>query len=336
MSTRIPLVSPETASQVYGRSIVVDGLAGTTFAFDALREAGVTAAHLTLAAHNDGFLRTIEWVKDYYAALEAHAAIVLLVRSAEDIHRAKLQGKVGLILGFQTASPIEDDLTNLWVFAQLGVRIVQLTYNQRNLVGYGCYEGPDEDQGLTYLGKTLVREMNRLGLLVDVSHAGWRTAREAVELSTAPVVLTHANPYAKCPINRNVPDDLLKAVADSGGVIGINGHPALCATRPREAPTFADYMDILDYTVDLVGIDHVGLGPDLFEGFQPWQHFRWDRRYDEMDNPWGATRGMAKEADIRQVAPELARRGYDESAIEKILGLNFLRVFEQVWTGLPF
>jgi microsomal dipeptidase-like Zn-dependent dipeptidase len=80
----------------------------------------------------------------------------------------------------------------------------------------------------------------------------------------------------------------------------------------------------------------VGLGPDLFEGFQPWQHFRWDRRYDELDNPWGPTRGMAQEADIRQVAPELGRRGYDESSIEKILGLNFLRVFEQVWKGLPF
>jgi membrane dipeptidase len=336
MSQQTPLVSPAEANEVYSRGIVVDGLAGTTFDLDAIRDAGVTAAHVTLAAHNDGFLRTIEVLKDYYAALEAHTPNVLLVRSAKDIHEAKLRGKLALILGFQTASPLEDDLTNLWVFAQLGVRVVQLTYNQRNLVGYGCYEDQDEDHGLTYLGKTVVREMNRLGLLVDVSHTGWRTAHEAIELSTAPVVLSHSNPYAKCPTHRNVPDELLKAVADSGGVIGINAHPALCATRPDKEPTLTDYLDILEYTVNLVGIDHVGLGPDLFEGFEPWQHFRWDRRYDELDNPWGTTRGMAMEADIRSVAPELALRGYDRLAIEKILGLNFLRVFEQVWTGLPF
>jgi membrane dipeptidase len=311
-------------------AIVIDALAGTTFAFDHLAEAGITAANLTLAAHNEGFLRAIEWIKDYYAAIQTHPDRLVLVRTAEDIRRAKQDRKLGLILGFQSASPIEDDLTHLWILAQLGVRIIQLTYMGANLVGCGCYE--TNDTGLTYLGKTLVREMNRLGILVDLSHCGWRTAEDAITLSTQPVVFTHSNPYEKCPNRRNPPGRLLKAAAEIGGVIGINGHPAICAVAQDRRPTFNDYMDVLDYTVDLVGIDHVGLGPDLFEGFTAWQAFRWDRRYDELDNPWGVTEGMAVESDIRRVAPELAQRGYSEIDIRKILGLNFLRVFEAVWT----
>jgi microsomal dipeptidase-like Zn-dependent dipeptidase len=109
-------------------------------------------------------LRAIEWIKDYYAAMQAHKDKLKLIRTAEDIRAAKAGKKLGLILGFQSASPIEDDLTHLWIFAQLGVRIIQLTYMGANLVGSGCYE--DTDNGLTYLGKTLIREMNRLGILV--------------------------------------------------------------------------------------------------------------------------------------------------------------------------
>lgn len=320
----------KNAARLYEDSIVIDGLAGTTFAFEALSAAGVTAAHLTLAAHHEGFMRAIEWIKDYYAALQAHRATLKLVRTAEDIRAAKAEKKLGLILGFQSASPIEDDLTHLWIFAQLGVRIIQLTYMGANLVGAGCYEGIDN--GLTYFGKTLIREMNRLGILVDLSHCGWKTAQDAIEMSTQPVVFTHSNPFEKCPNRRNIPDRLIKAVAHKGGVIGINGHPALCAVEHHRRPSFTDYMDMLDYTVNLAGIDHVGLGPDLFEGFTAWQAFRWDRRYDELDNPWGVTEDLAVESDLNRIAPEMAKRGYSPADIQKILGLNFLRVFDRVWT----
>ena len=132
-------------------------------------------------------------------------------------------------------------------------------------MGCGCYE--TNDTGLTYLGKTLVREMNRLGILVDLSHSGGERREEAIAISTQPVVFTHSNPYEKCPNRRNPPGRLLKAAAETGGVIGINGHPAICAVTADRRPTFDDYMDVLEYTVDLVGVDHVGLGPDLFEGF---------------------------------------------------------------------
>ena len=215
------------------------------------------------------------------------------------------------------------------MFSELGVRIIQLTYMTKNLAGFGCYD--DDDRGLTYYGKTLIREMNRMGMLVDLSHVGWKTAADAVKVSEAPVVLSHSNPYAKCANRRNVPDDLLKDVAHSGGVIGINAYPPLCSVYPERQPTFADYMEIMEYTIDLVGVDSVGIAPDLFEGFSGWQKVRWNRRYDELRSPWPTTDGFAHETDIRAIAPALAERGHSEEDIRKLLGLNFYRVFEAVW-----
>lgn len=317
------------ADELHARSIVIDGLAGTTFAFDALIEAGLTAAHVTVAAHNESFIKAMEFIKDYYAALDAHPDKLMLVRTVDDILRAKAEGKLGLILGFQSAAPVEEDLTNLAIFKAVGVRVVQLTYMGRNLVGDGCYEPRDE--GLTYYGMQMVRELNRLGMVVDLSHVGWKTAMDAASLSTRPVILSHSNPYALCANRRNVPDELLKKVADTGGCIGANAHPALCSLSPGRRPTLDDYLDVLDYMIRLVGIDHVSLGTDLFEGFAQWQHVRWNKRYDELRNPWGTVDGLSKAADIVGITRGLVRRGYSDSQIEKVLGGNLLRVFRAVW-----
>ena len=292
-------------------------------------DAGITAAHITVAAHNEGFQKTLEFIKDYYAALDTYPERLCLVRTADNILKAKAEKKLGLILGFQTVSPIEEDLTNLAIFRALGVRIVQLTYMGRNLAGDGCYEPRDE--GLTYYGIQIVRELNRLGMIVDLSHVGWKTAEDAVAISKAPVILSHSNPYGLCSNKRNVPDDLIKKVATSGGCIGVNGHPAFCILNPGCRPTFEDYLDILDYLVRLVGVNHVSLGPDLFEGFTAWQANRWNKRYDELKNPWGTVDGFGRAADIPGITRGLVVRGYSDSDIEKILGLNLLRVFRSVW-----
>jgi membrane dipeptidase len=318
----------ERADALHGRAIVIDGLAGTTFAFDELA-AALTAGHVTVAAHHEGFLKTMEFIKDYYAALDTYPDKLRLVRTADDIVEAKARGQLGLILGFQTASPIEDDLTNLGIFHALGVRIVQLTYMGRNLAGDGCYEPRDE--GLTYFGMQIVRELNRLGMVVDLSHVGWKTAMDAVSMSTQPVLLSHSNPYRLCQNKRNVPDDLIRKVADAGGCIGVNGHPAFCELVPGQRPTLKEYLDILDDLVRLVGVDHVSLGTDLFEGFTAWQALRWNKRYDELKNPWGTVDGLGRAADIPGITRGLVVRGYSDSDIEKILGLNLLRVFRSVW-----
>jgi membrane dipeptidase len=319
----------EAAEALHRNSIVIDGLAGTTFAFEKLMAAGITAAHITVAAHNEGFLKTLEFIKDYYASLDTYPEKLLLVRTADDILKAKREEKLGLILGFQTASPIEEDLTNLGIFYVLGVRIVQITYMGRNLAGDGCYEPRDE--GLTYFGIQIVRELNRLGMVVDLSHVGWKTAADAIAVSTAPVILSHSNPYRLCPNKRNVPDELIKEVAAKGGCIGVNGHPAFCEVRPGMRPTLQDYLDIVDYLVHLVGTDHVSLGPDLFEGFTEWQANRWNRRYDELRNPWGTVEGLGRAADIPSITHGLLTRGYSDADVQKIIGLNLLRIFRTVW-----
>jgi len=321
--------SSKDAIDIFYNSTVIDCLAGTTFEFDALRDANITAANITIAAHNEGFSDALDRIKDYYAAIQTHDDTISLIRTIRDIERAKADKRTGLILGFQTASPIENDLSNLGIFSVLGIRIIQLTYMGRNLVGDGCYEEPD--RGLTYFGRTLVREMNRLGIVIDLSHSGWNTASMAIDESLEPVILSHSNPYEICPNSRNVPTSMIKAVAEKGGVIGINGHPALCMNASGERPTISDYLDVLEYTVKQTSVDHVGIGPDLFEGFQEWQAFRWDARYDELDTPWSATNGLSREADIIDISKGLFDRGFDEISIQKILGLNFLRVFQRVW-----
>jgi len=317
------------ANNLHDESIIVDSLAGATFNFDNLMKAGLTAAHITVAAHNEGFLKAIENIKDYYSALDSNNKL-LLVKKQEDIIKAKRENKLGLILGFQTASPLEGDITNLSVFKKLGVRIVQLTYMGKNLLGAGCYE--PNDGGLTYFGIQTIRELNRLGILVDISHAGWNTATNALEISKKPVILSHSNPVKLCDNLRNVPDIIIKKVAKTGGCIGINAHPGLCQLKNGVRPTIKDYLQIIDYTVDLVGINHVCLGLDLFDGFKKWQHYRWNRRFDELQSPWKNTKGLSKEIDIRKITHELSKsKRYTESDIQKILGENLMNVFKSVW-----
>lgn len=317
------------AYNLHDESIVIDSLAGTTFNFENLMKAGLTAAHITVAAHNEGFLKTIENIKDYYSALESYDELIL-VKKADDIIKAKQEKRLGLILGFQTASPLEGDLTNLSIFKSLGIRIVQLAYMGKNLLGAGCYE--PNDGGLTYFGIQTIRELNRLGMVVDISHVGWNTAIDALKISYKPVILSHSNPVKLCDNRRNVPDIILKKVAESGGCIGINAHPGLCQIEKSVRPSIKEYLKILDYTVDLVGIDHVCLGLDLFDGFKKWQHHRWNRRYDELQSPWDSTEGLSREIDIRKITQELSKsKRYTESNIQKILGENLINVFKLVW-----
>ncbi len=324
------ILSKEEALAIYQKSIVIDAMAGTTYGFEDLAKAGITGAHVTLAAHYEQSEKMIDRLKEYYAGLFAYPDLLCLVEKASDLERAKSEGKVGIILGVQTITPMGVDWTNLWLFRKLGIRIAQLTYMSRNQAGDGCMENPQE--GLTYFGERTVLVMNQAGILVDLSHAGWKTAEGILAVSRDPVVTTHTNPFEKCSIRRNFPDTILKAIAESGGVIGINGHPAICSTRvDGSRPSLADYMDCLDYTVNLVGVDHVGLGTDLFHGFTRREESRWHAGGYMLPGGWKTTEGLEDALDIPNIAVELARRGYGELDIQKILGLNFLNVFKNVW-----
>ena len=157
-------------------------------------------------------------------AIQRYDDILIPVKTAADILQAKQEGKVGVILGWQNASPIENHLSRFDLFHTLGVRIIQITYNERNLLGNGCYERRDE--GLTNFGIDAIKEMNRLGILIDLSHVGDHTTLEAIELSEKPVAITHANARAFVNHVRNKTDEALLLLVEKGGVIGANAFPA--------------------------------------------------------------------------------------------------------------
>src|SRR6185312_8173998 len=187
---------------------------------------------------------------------------LLLVKKAKDIAAAKSTGRLGLIFHFQGADPVENDLNLVDVYKEIGVGMIQLTYNVKNRVGDGCEERTDA--GLSRFGVDLIKRLNDARIVVDCSHTGYRTTLDAIKYSTRPVVFSHANPRMVHGSPRNIVDDQIKAVADTGGLVGMNGFPAFVAKRRK--PTLDDFIDHMDYCVDIIGVDHVALGIDYYEG----------------------------------------------------------------------
>jgi membrane dipeptidase len=256
---------------------------------------------------------------------------VRLAASVADIRAAKDEGDLAVILHFQGVEPLEYEPNLLEVYWRIGVRIVQLAYNCRNPLCDGCEE--PRDAGLSVLGRRMVAEMNRLGMLVDVTHTGVRSSLEAIEASTAPCIASHSNATAVHANRRNLPDDLIKAIAASGGVIGINGFPSFVSASDR--PTLDQFIDHIVYIDSLVGPGHVGLGIDYTEGTRA--------DYDAMlaAGTWSAENyrpppyhypaGLERPSGLPALTARLLERGYTEDAIRGILGENWLRVYGDVW-----
>lgn len=253
----------DRARRIQADGIVLDALfvpVLTPALIGKLRTGGVTTVHTTVALH-ENFRGLAERLAPWYRVLDTHRDEVVRVTSVRDIRRARAAGRIGLVFGVQNATVLEDDLRLLPAIRDLGIRIVQLTYNERNLVGDGCAERTDA--GLSDFGVALVREMNRLRLLIDLSHVGERTSRDAIELSEAPVVATHSNARTRCDYPRNLSDEVLKALGARGGVVGINAFPGFVSARPGVEQTVEDYLDHVVYVGDLIGRDKVGIGLDL-------------------------------------------------------------------------
>ena len=238
---------------------------------------------------------------------------------------------MGFIFGFQDTSPIQDNERLLSVYHALGVKIIQLTYNHQNLVGGGCML--PEDKGLTAFGLKVIAEMNRLGILIDLSHCGPRTSMEAIEVSQEPVAFTHANPIALADHPRNKTDEALKALAAKGGVVGVATLPAML-TGQKHA-TLDDYLAAIDYMVNLLGIDHVGLGPDFMEDM-PEEILASALKglsTSEKEKYFSTKviQGFESISECPRVTSELLSRGYSMGQVEKIMGGNWLRLYEEVW-----
>ncbi len=332
----------QDARKLYDESLVIDGLNVSNWdspaVYDSLSLGGVTAINATIATW-EGFAETLDNISAWSLRFKERSDSITLVETADDILEAKRSGRTGIILGWQNATPIENDLDRLGLFHRLGVRIVQVTYHERNLLGNGCYERRDD--GLSHFGADAVAEMNRLGILVDLSHVGEKTTLDAIETSRKPVAFTHANARSYHDVVRNKTDEALRALADRGGVVGVTC--IVTFLRTGYESTVDDYAEAIDDMVGRVGIDHVGIGTDYTQD-QPESFWRYIGSQQGTKYPSTFDDGTARYQD-RQLYPKgletpdklpnltdaLARRGRGSAEIEKILGGNWLRLLRDVW-----
>ena len=330
------LLSPTRASEIYREAIVIDATAPILVNdrdWPKWHEGGVTCALATVNRSENAAAAVLS-IGEWYAKIRRNADRLLLATSVADVERAKREGKLAVVFHFQNATAIEYNLNLLEVYQRLGVRVIQLTYNIKNPLGDGCLE--PTNSGLSNFGIAAVKEMNRLGIVVDLSHTGEQTTLDAMDASEKPVLFTHANAKAVCDHPRNLSDRQMHRLAELDGVMGLNGFPSFVKTGV-EAPTLDDLIDHLDYIVKTIGIDHVGLGLDYFYADRAHYDMRIATGQWKPDEypppPWHYPQGIEDASRLGAVAPAMARRGYSDADIEKVLGLNFLRVFRAVWGG---
>src|SRR3984893_8727764 len=312
------------------------------FVVDALAS-GVTAVNVTVNEVGNGpdrFTKTIANMAWAEHELTAHPDVFLKVLKAKDLTTAKETKRMGLIFGFQDTSMLEGDLKRLSMFYDLGVRITQPTYNRRNLMGDGCLE--TSDGGLSRLGHEFIAEMNRLQMLLDLSHASPRTIADGIAVSTAPMAITHTGCRALVNVPRNTSDSSLKALADRGGVAGIYFMPFL---RQSGQPHADDVIRHLEHAVNVCGEDHVGLGTDGgISGVEISEAYAKRHRKFVEDRTKAGVSAPGEAPDVFNLIPEyndprrfatlasdLDHRGWTSRRIEKILGQNFARLFTEVW-----
>ena len=331
------MAQQDSINSLYDSSVVIDALNVSNWdspaVYRSLHDGGVNAINATITVW-ENYRECMDNIKAWLRRFRTERNLVQAT-SVREILDAKEQGNVGVVFGWQNASPIESDLDRLALFHALGVRIIQVTYNERNLLGNGCYERTDE--GLSRFGVDAVREMNRLGILIDLSHVGDRTTLDAAELSEQPVACTHANARTFFDHVRNKTDDALGLIAERGGVIGANAFPPFL--RKGFESTLDDYVDAIDDLVERVGVDHVGIGTDFTQD-QPKSFFDWifsqqgtksQSRAIDYPDPLVHPEGMETPDKFFNIALALSARGYGAEDITKVMGGNWLRLFEQVW-----
>ncbi|WP_405914074.1 dipeptidase [Streptomyces sp. NBC_00963] len=315
--------------------VVVDGLEINNWdrkVLEELRTGGVSGVNATCAVW-EGPGETIRAIGDWYQLARDNDDVVVLAGTAAEIRAAKAEGKVAVLLGFQNTSPFGDDYRLVEVFHRLGVRVGQLTYNIQNLVGGACYDA--HDSGLTAFGRHIVDEMNRVGMLIDLSHVGNRTSRDAIEASAGPVAITHSNPTWFFDHPRNKPAEVIRALADRGGVIGCCLYPNVLG---GELTTRDQFCSMVARLVDEIGPDHVAIGSDCTrnwsQDFVAWlRNGRWrPAAANPVEPEWPVwPQWFGGPEDFPAVTEGLLSAGLDDATVTKVMGENWLRLFTEVF-----
>lgn len=316
----------------------IDGLQYANWSekiFQQMRDGGVDAVHVTIAYHED-FREVVRNVADWNLRLQRHAHLILHGRTGDDVRRARETGRTAIFFGFQTPAPIEADIGLVEICHTLGARFMQLTYNNQSLLATGCYE--HRDTGITRMGMQVIAEMNRVGLVIDMSHSAHRSTLEAIALSQRPIAITHANPFSWHPAKRNKADEVLKALAESAGMLGFSLYPH--HLKGGSDCTMTAFCEMVARTADVMGVDHIGIGSDLCQD-QPdsvveWMRVgRWTREIDygegSPDNAgfppqpeWFRDNGS-----FAGIGDGLRAVGFSTEDTGKIMGNNWLRFFDE-------
>ena len=349
--------SKPTPLSVYDRAIVIDAQSGfggydpadqpgapmRAELAEALRSSGVTAVSNTMGDVGNGparFADAVASISAMHRTIAAQPDLLMPILAASDLARAKREKKLGVIFNFQDTTALETDPANVALFRGLGVRVIQLTYNKRNLCGDGCLERADA--GLSDFGRQVIAEINARRVLLDLSHGGRRTVAEAVAASKGPCAITHTGARALADLPRNTEDSTLKALADKGGVAGVYLMPFL---KVGAQPHAEDVIAHLEHFIQVCGEDHVGLGSDGgVSGVKIDAAYREALRKDIEDRRKRGVSAPGENPDVMTLVPEyntprrfetlafdLAKRGHSDARIEKILGGNFARLFGEVW-----
>ncbi|MCA1408632.1 dipeptidase [Ensifer sp. IC3342] len=330
-----------SAKELHSSAVIIDAVC--PLLHDPERIADYQAGGVTVIGPTVGSLQnapvTLRMIGTWHKRIRERDDL-LLVRTAADIRKAKATGKTGIIMHFQGPEPIEDSLDLIDAYKALGVGIMQLAYNVKNRIGDGCEERTDA--GLSRFGLQVIERMNAVGMIVDCAHTGTRTTMDAIEHSSAPVIISHANAKSVHPSRRNISDDLIRAIAGNGGTIGVVGFPGFVSSDSR--PTLDQFIDHIAHMSDLVGTQHVTIGIDYYTGQFPylddaasmqeyWQAIAdgiWTREaYPEPPHYYPA--GIETPKGMACLTERLLQRGFTEEDIRKIYGENLIRVYQRVW-----
>jgi membrane dipeptidase len=358
VSPRVFAETPAEQWPPYRRSLAIDGQGGTSVFYlhdddpalleelQAIRDSGLTGLIVSPGPQgqfwlNDAaFERSKQALAEWKSRVDAHRDVFLHVQTGADLDRARAEHRLGIIFTFQGTEPLGEEIDRIRMFREMGLRVMQLTHNRRNLVGDGCME--PGNAGLSNYGRQVVERLNADKLVIDLSHASPRTTKEAIEASKAPVLIGHTGCRALADLPRNVGDAELRALASKGGVAGIIFWPYL---RVDTQPMAIDVIRHLEHAVKICGEDHVGIGTDGDVAAMK-RTPEWERRNREWvaeakkDGIFGATRpddlytfipDLNAPNRFELLAARLSKRGHSDTRIEKILGGNFARVMREVW-----
>jgi membrane dipeptidase len=321
------------AADLHQESIIIDGLIIAKWnreLFKDMRKGGLTAANCTVSVW-EGFQATVDNIVAMNQLIEANSDLVTKVYTTADIQRAKAEGRTGIIMGFQNAHAFEDQLGYVQVFKDLGVGVVQLCYNTQNLIGTGCYE---RDGGLSGFGREVVAEMNRVGILCDLSHVGSKTSEEVILASEKPVCYSHCLPSGLKDHPRNKSDDELRFIAQRDGFVGVTMFAPFLKNGIDS--TIDDYVEAISYIIDIVGEEQVGIGTDFTQGHGPEffdmlthdnGYARELTRFGKIINP----DGIRTVGDFPNLTDALLRHGYSPQLVKKIMGDNWVKMLANVW-----